>query len=167
MYCDVVVKAEDFKTIHNALCSLRNVKEQLEVMLNERNVSILSKVVNDIHFALKDAYSQEEADFNKKRIAYEAIGSRHSFVSVWSMFEIEDLTAPHPFDGVSMMVHYDSDYAPIQMSIQDSTRPGTWLDLWRTADKLIKMSGVHNHIYVEGFKVSRDNPSLLLLQTGS
>jgi len=63
MNCDVTLKADDFKTIHNVLWELQY-KDDTDI----------ETAVEKIRGALKDAYAQESNDFERKHQHFSSVG---------------------------------------------------------------------------------------------
>lgn len=83
----------------------------------------------------------------------DAIGQQHDFVTRWSMGLDSgvDFDAPHPFEGVTTMthVHHWGECGAIETPIDGPT----WLDLWRTADRLVQETLDFHHHFIEAFVV--------------
>jgi hypothetical protein len=164
MICDVEITAEDFKEIHNGLYELRAAMEQLEDVVNPKLFSRLNKGTEMIRNGLAGAYRQEQESFKTKSQHYEQVQSRIGARAVWSMYEISDLNAQHPFRGATAVV-YGNHWGdkPAQALIDGDT----WADVYRAADIAIKRSGDGHHVYIESLALSKDDPTKLVLGTGS
>lgn len=149
MNCDVTLKAEDFKTIHNALWSMqygsKNVEEQIEI----------------IRDALKDAYAQENDDFERKNQHFSSVKQDLGLRTIWSMYEVSDLNERHPFEGIATVTYKDHwGTEPIVKPVNGLT----YAALYVAADAAIRDSGDQHHVFIEQFK---QVGSTLLLTTGS
>lgn len=71
------------------------------------------------------------------------------FITIWSMYEIRDFTKI-AYKG-TFTLHRDTDEYWGKSTSCTLTNP-TYLQLWAAADKLIRKSGDHHHVYIEGFK---------------
>lgn len=161
MHCNVTISSEEFKTIHNGLCDLRVVVNRLEGVLSPELYSLLLRAKNEIRKGLDGAYAQEQRSFESKNTHYNDVAKARGLRSSWSMFEVNDLNAVHPYEGathVSYVNHWGP--KPIKMPITGNT----WADLYSTADECIRCSGDDHHIFIENFKRDDD---VLLLSTGS
>lgn len=161
MHCNVTLSSEEFKTIHNGLCDLRVVAERLEGVLSPELYSLLLRAKNEIRKGLDSAYMQEQRSFESKNSHYNDVAKARGLRSSWSMFEVNDLNAVHPYEGVTH-VRYVNHWGPkpIKMPIIGNT----WADLYSAADECIRYSGDDHHIFIENFKRDGD---VLLLSTGS
>lgn len=150
----VTLKGSDFTAIHNALCELRSFSYKLENA--SFNNEPLEKIIERFENGLKDAYRQDNDEFDKRHDHYKAVAKENGFTSEWSLFDVSDLTLPHCY-GEDLVVRYNGCEAKVE--------GGTWVDLWRAADKVIVMSGDDDHIFIELFL--REQDTVLTLVTGS
>ena len=165
MYCDVKLTALEFKTIHNALCDLDQIKRQLEDILKPELYTKLVKVSNNIRTGLESAYEQERADFDRKSKHYDSVkqdlGIRGS---EWSCYEAADLNDRHPYAGATVVCYKDHwGDKPVSAAINGST----WAALWVAANACIRDSQDEHHVFIERFRPSKENPEVLYLSTGS
>ena len=150
----VTLKGSDFSTIHNALCDLRSFSFKLENA--SFNNEPLEKIIERFEKGLRDCYDQDNDFFNRRHDYYCDVQAENGFISIWSLYDISDLTLPHCY-GENMSVHYNGCVAKVEGH--------TWIDLWRAADKVIVESGDSDHIFIETFL--RDQDTVLILSTGS
>ena len=162
MICDVTLKAEKFRTIHNALWDLKMIQCDLAGAIHPDRLEKLAQVEEEIRAALADAYKQEDQAYDRRQkhyiLAAEAIEAR----SVWSLSEVEDLWAAHPYLGARFVCytsHWGKNHPQVPI---EGLR---WLDLWRAADQCIRASGDDHHIFIETFEDRGDG--VLFLHTGS
>ena len=160
----VVLKGEDFKTVHNTLCELRSVQEQLCGVINESMAQKLHSVIRGFEAGLADAYQQDNAKFDSKHEHYGSVRDYLGLRSIWSIYSVEDLNQPHPYAGAAEVCYRDHwGDGPVYETI-----PGpTWADLYSAADRCIQRSGDGHHIFIEAFKPVADQPHQLRLTTGS
>lgn len=150
MNCDVTIKAEDFKTIHNVLWELQY-----------RDGVDVDAAVEKIRGALEDAYTQESNVFERKNNHYSQVKEELGAQSIWSIYEIADLDQPHPYQSGLFVSYKDHWGAEAQHC---AVYGNTWRDLYRAADNCIRNSGDEHHIFIENFRLVGDN---LVLTTGS
>ncbi len=165
----VVLKAEDFKTVHNTLCELREVEQRLNTVISEQMVQQLHRVIKGFEQGLADAYAQDSAQFERKMDAFHLAQNVHGFKTIWSLFEVEDLEQQHPFVNAREICYRDHwGEEPVYETIKTEGRGhGTWMDLWAAADRCIRRSGDDHHIFIESFQPVADQPHQLRLTTGS
>ena len=156
MNFDVTIKASDFNKIRNALWQLQynegNVVEQVEL----------------IREALKDAYEQEEADFERKSNHYNQVSEELGLSAIWSIYEVDNLSDTHTYEGVETVTYKDhwgetedgEDVGPVVVKINGST----WASLYVAANAAIRDSGDTHHVFIEGFEQIGNT---LVLATGS
>jgi len=149
MNCDVTLKAEDFKTIHNALWAIQYGKKEVE------------EQIEIIRGALKDAYAQENDDFERKNQHFSSVKQDLGLQTIWSMYEVSDLNEQHPFEGIATVTYKDHwGDKPIVKPVNGLT----YAALYVAADAAIRDSGDEHHVFIEQFK---QVGSTLLLTTGS
>ena len=166
MNCAPTLTAEEFKTIHNALCALEGVTQQLEDILKPELYVKLAKAARNIREGLAGAYEQDDRAYSRKSRHYDAVKSELGLKnSEWSVFEADNLSDRHPFEGADRVVYKDhwGEDGPVQCSINGLT----WAALWVAADACIRDSGDQHHVFIEQFRVSKDDPRTLILSTGS
>jgi hypothetical protein len=146
----VTLTANEFKTIHNALCDLQwygdnKVVEQVEA----------------IREALQGAYKQEREIMDRRYDHYSQVKKDAGLTSIWSISEVEDLNDTHPYEGVKYVSYKDHwGNGVVTQSINGST----WAALYVAANACIRDSGDEHHVYIEGFK---QQGNTLVLITGS
>ncbi len=161
---NVVLKGQDFKTVHNTLCELRNIQQRLTGVISDDLAGQLHTVIQGFEQGLADAYAQDDAGMDAKMDHYHAVQQEMELCSIWSMFEVEDLNQPHPYSLAREICYRDhwGDAAVYE------TIPGpTWRDLYAAADRCIRRSGDDHHIFIEALHPVADQPHQLRLTTGS
>jgi hypothetical protein len=149
MYCDVTLTANEFKEIHNTLWEL-----QYKGMTADVGAA-------RIRAALKGAYEQEDADFKRRREHYDSVMEDLGLDAIWSVYEVADLNAPHPFAGAKTVLYRDHwGDNPVSVEINGLT----WAALYVSANAAIRDSGDEHHVFIEQFTQSGDE---LILSTGS
>ena len=154
MNCDVVVSAEDFKTIHNTLWELEY-------------QGLNGKVgAERIRAALGAAYAQDDADFDSKMDYYNRFKEANGLRTIWSIYElpVHGFLGDHPYVGAAEICYRDHwGDEPVYETIQGPT----WADLYRAADRCVQRSGDGHHVFIEAFTPVADQPHQLRLSTGS
>jgi hypothetical protein len=163
MNCNPTLTAEEFKTIHNALCELDSVKQTLEDILSKELYIKLAKAANDIRSGLEGAYEQNNAMFENKMDYYDRVREELGLFATWSMYEVDNLSERHPFEGVTKVVYRAYGSGDHEVAINGST----WASLYVAANALIRDSSDEHHSFIEGFTQSSIDPTILFLSTGS
>lgn len=165
MNCSPTISAEEFKTIHNALCNLDSVTCQLEDVLKPELYVKLAKAARNIREGLAGAYEQDSAAFKRKSDHYDDVKAQLGLTnSEWSIYEVDNLSDRHPFEGavaVCYKDHWGEDHVTININ------GSTWAALWIAANAAIRDSGDEHHVFIERFRRSQENPEVLYLSTGS
>lgn len=96
---------------------------------------------------------------------YRQLAEQNGFRSIWDMYEVRNFNEI-PYTGVTTVVHnsywpngdlHVKDVPEIAVPIEGS---GTWMDIWRAAEKAIQQSGDASHIYIEILR--RDGDRLVI-----
>lgn len=161
MQCDVMIKAEEFKDIHNGLWRLGCAIRDLEDTVHPKVLKELSTIEDNIRSALKGAYEQEHQEYERQRNLSEKVQEERKFRSIWSANRVMHFDDFHPFEGAKEVV-YRSHWGP--NPVRASINGDTWVDLWQAADECIRNSEDEHHIFIEHFDRSGDR---LILHTGS
>ncbi len=104
-----------------------------------------------------------DTEFDIKFNYYETVREELGLSAIWSIYEVKNLSEPHPFKGakiVSYKVYQGNEY---QVEINGLT----WAALFVAANAVIRDSRDGHHIFIEHFDQSRTNPEILSLSTGS
>lgn len=158
----VTLRSEDFKTVHNTLCELRSIVGDMERSMVK--VERLEAVIQSFEQGLADAYRQDNEGFDRKFEHYAEVKQQLGLRSIWSVFEVEDLSQQHPFQGAQQVAYVDHwGGEPVFEEIKGET----WAALYVAADAAIRRSGDEHHIFVEAFRPNKDCPEQLVLSTGS
>lgn len=154
MNCNPTLTAEEFKVLHNTLWELGNV--------NDATVKTLVERIRTV--ALKGAYEQDNQAFDRKFDHYSRIREELGLRTSWSIFEVDDLSQRHPFEGAQRVVYQDHwGDQPVTKSLNGAT----WAALYVAADAAIRDSGDDHHSFIESFRASPEDPTTLILSTGS
>jgi len=164
MYADVKLTAKEFTAIHNALCEMRGVHDTLSGVVREPITDKLAAAIRDMEQGLAGAYQQDNQDFDAKSNHYSDVSQELGASAVWSVYEVDDLKAQHPYTGATEVVYKD------HWGGEDVVVPvtgNTWEALYVAADSAIRNSKDNHHIFIEAFTQSSINPAILFLSTGS
>ena len=88
MNCSPVLTADEFKTVHNTLCELRSVQQQLTGVISDSLADRLQLVVKSFEQGLKGAYEQDNRAFDELSDHYEAVRQAAQLKSIWSIFSL-------------------------------------------------------------------------------
>ena len=155
MNCNPTLTEAEFKVLHNTLWELGNI--------NDARVQTLVERIRKV--ALKGAYEQDNAAFERKSNHYDQVREELGLRATWSLYEeTDDLSDPHPFEGATHVV-YDNHWG--DKSTKVSINGSTWAALYVAADAAIRDSGDGHHVFIERFTPDASIPGCLHLQTGS
>jgi hypothetical protein len=157
-----VISVEQLDTMQTAVWELTDQIAVLGQFLNKSALSELTRSADQFRNLLKEIREQHpKDDFDQKLEYFTEVAEREGFNSEWSVFEVEDLDAVHPYKDAKT-VTYDIHWGPAVVVKEIS---GTkWKDLYAVADACIQESGDTHHRYIEGFHERGDT---LVLLTGS
>lgn len=149
MNCDVTLKAEEFKTIHNTLWAM------------EYQGMDSKTAAEKIRAALSGAYAQESKAFDRKSDHFSSVKEDLGLRTIWSIYEVDNLSERYPFTGIATVTYKDHwGDKPIVKPVNGLT----YAALYVAADAAIRDSGDEHHVFIEQFKQVGDT---LLLTTGS
>ena len=149
MNCDVTLKAEEFKTIHNTLWAM------------EYKGMDAKTAAEKIREALSGAYAQESKAFDRKSEHFSSIKEDLGLRTIWSIYEVDNLSERYPFEGITTVTYKDHwGKKPIVKPVNGLT----YAALYVAADAAIRDSGDDHHVFIERFRQVGDT---LLLTTGS
>ena len=155
----VTLHAEDFKTVHNTLCELRSLTERMTHSMIK--VEEVQRIVESFEQGLKNCYEQEKTLWSAKNDHYDAVKQELGLSSIWSIYEVEELAQPHPYEGAKY-VTYKRFWG--EGIVTKAIHGNTWAALYVAANACIRDSGDDHHVFIEDFRKSGD---ALLLTTGS
>ena len=165
MNCSPTLSAEDFKTIHNALCEMRSVYETIHGVVREPVADKLAHAIREMEAGLARAYEEDHKAFDNKHDHYEDVRSQLGLSnSVWSIFEVDNLADRHPFEGADRVVYKDHWG---NKAVSCSVNGSTWAALYVAANACIRDSGDSHHIFIEQFDIDKEDTRTLVLRTGS
>jgi hypothetical protein len=164
MNCNPTLTAQEFQTIHNSLYRLQNIIGRLEDVLKPDLYAQLTQATNDIRSGLAGAYEQDNAAYHTKHDHYYQVRRELGLQATWSVYEVGNLSDPHPFAGTVRVVYQDHwGDRPVSCNINGSS----WAALYVAANACIRDSGDTHHVFIEGFRPDPQDPRTLILITGS
>jgi hypothetical protein len=155
------ISVEQLDTMITAVWELTDSIDDLKKILKPAIVDELSRSRDQMSHLLKEIRDQHKGDFDRKVDYFTEIAEREGFTSQWSMFEVEDFDAEHPYYDAKS-VTYDSHWGPDV--VVKEINGITWRDLYAAADACILESRDIHHRFIEGF---HDRGTTLVLVTGS
>ena len=136
MNCNPTITAESFKTIHNALCSLDSIE-------NEK----VAQLVEEMRSALAGAYEQDNSAFEIKMDYFDRVREELGLSATWSMYEVDNLSDRHPYQGVTTVVYKDWN---TDKDVVVQINGLTWAALYVSANAAINNSTDNHHTFIEG-----------------
>lgn len=164
MNCSPTLTPEEFKQVHNGLCSLESVVTQLEDILHADLFIKLRKATGDIRRGMQGAYEQDHEASDRKHEMFKAFAETHGLKSTWSVYGVENFGDPRPFKDATTL-NYKDHWGEKEATV--AIKGNSWGDLYKAADECVKLSGDHHHVFIEGFRQSSINKNILFLITGS
>jgi hypothetical protein len=139
----VTLRGEDFKIIHNTLCDLRNLVSRMESSMIK--TSEFDRIIEGFEMGLKDAYAQDNDQFDRKMDYYSEFQRQNGLSTIWSVYDLpaHGFLSDHPFPSDAFVV-YQGKQVPVYGQ--------TWGDVYRAADLAIELSGDDHHIFIEHFE---------------
>jgi hypothetical protein len=142
----VTLSGQDFKTVHNTLCELRSLQERATGVISDSLADQLQRVIKGFESGLANAYRQDSQEFESKMDYYGRFQTDNGLAAIWSIYElpVHGFLMDHPYPSDSFVV-YHGHHVPVMGS--------TWGDIYRAADKCIRLSDDQHHIFVERFEL--------------
>lgn len=160
MHTTANLSKQEFSDAHNAICELDSVLSSMNYGVNPSELVFkLDAAIGKLRGALAASYKADDLEFQRKTELYNSVAKENAIkTSIWSDFDVDDFTQI-PFAATGMI--YLGNHIPVQEN-------STWLDLWKAAEKLIRLSGDRHHIFIESITLQRFNGvDILVLSTGS
>lgn len=127
------------------------------------------KPLTDLISTVSEVFKKEEDNlakaFDKKMHGFGKIQEKNNLWSVWSDYYISPSDMKKNFsDKPVLSISYES-WGPTQkMKIG---KVASWLDMWKAAEQLMKLSGDEHHQFIESFDEDKKKPGNFKLSTGS
>ncbi len=143
MNCDVTLTAEEFKTIHNTLWAMQY--DGMDAVTGAEK----------IREALKGAYDQESAAFDRKFEHYDSVRKDLGLDTIWSITEVDNLNERHPFPSDAFVVY--KNHWGENKQVHCAVYGGTWAAVYVAANACIRDSGDEHHVFIENFELKNGN----------
>lgn len=88
------------------------------------------------------------------------IAENNNLKTIWSISEIPADKMNEVFSDDKVEISYANNSIKLK-------KMASWLDIWKAADQLIKLSGDSHHIFIENFEVDKNKKNHFKLTTGS
>lgn len=140
---------EKLEAIYPKLCSL---SQALAPVVAQRFLNELNDIQNIITEVFEKRWEYEEDEEERIYEKLNTIGDENNFITSWSITEVtpEDMDKPFSKKAVKSLT-YESYDGVETIKFSGKGEKLTWFDAWKHADKLIKQSGDHDHIFIEEF----------------
>ena len=103
-----------------------------------------------------------DTEFDTKFNYYETVREELGLRAIWSIYEIDNLSDRHPYEGVKFLTYNDFSGKNITVEINGLT----YAALFVAANAVLTRANTH-HNYIEAFEQNDTNPEVLVLHTGS
>jgi len=107
-----------------------------------------------------------DTDFDAKFDHFREVREQLGMTSVWSIYEVDNLSERHPFEGAEEVAYCRQDHFG-DKTVAVKINGATWAALYVAANACIRESGDAHHIFIEQFQPSSVNRKVLFLHTGS
>jgi len=103
-----------------------------------------------------------DTEFDTKFNYYETVREELGLRAIWSIYEIDNLSDRHPYEGVKFLTYNDFSGKDITVEINGLT----YAALFVAANAVLTRANTH-HNYIEAFEQNYYYPEVLVLHTGS
>lgn len=155
----------ELELIESSNQEMRKLFEQLNGVVNDKFLEGIEVMISKTDSYLKPIREEDDKRWEKNQEALDAISSQNQFKSVWSMSNIEATQINELTPEITEII-YES-WGPTQVHKFDKPTQLTWLEFWKLADNLIKLSGDNHHIFIESLEPVKGKPGKYKLWTGS
>ena len=101
-------------------------------------------------------------EFDTKFDYYETVREELGLRAIWSIYEIDNLSDRHPYEGVKFLTYNDFSGKNITVEINGLT----YAALFVAANAVLTRAETH-HNFIEAFEQNYYYPEILVLHTGS
>lgn len=125
--------------------------------------------INQVEQVISTAFAKYRKNYadslTNKMHGFDAIQEKNKLWAVWSEYKIKPSDMKKQFsDKPVESLTYESWGPTIKMPVGKIT---TWLEMWKIADKVMKLSGDTHHIFIEKIAEDEKKPGHFKLITGS
>lgn len=146
------------RDLHNAGCYFHSFIERYRDVLGKQVIEDFERPWNLFLNVRKKILEVESKSFDKKFNYYDSIRKQNNFMSIWSLYEVDDINAHSHVVGATELRYEDK---KIDL---DPNHHYTWFELWSCADKIMQETDDRHHIFIELFKL---NGAIVELWCGS
>ena len=158
----VTISKKDFDLLTSLYPDISGLKRHLENFVHPKYIKEIDEISNKMKAVFTPFWEEEEKSYAEDSQAISDISDEHKFKSIWSISEVTAKQMNDKFPSPIKQIAYKD-----QVTSFDSPKNLSWLEMWKEADKLIRMSGDGHHIFVEGFDEDNKNSGHYKLVTGS
>lgn len=158
----VTISKKDFDLLTSMYPNISSLKQHLENVIHPKYIKELDVIAKKLETVFTTFWKEEEQAWDKNYKALSKISDKNKFKSAWSISEVSADQLDNQFLSPVKQLSYQG-----QVISFDSPKTLSWLDMWKEADKIIRMSGDGHHIFIEDFHEDKKNPGHYELSTGS
>lgn len=155
---------EDMEKIESLSPDLHSLSQRLDGL----NIKFSQQIENAnslINKTFEKYREKEDNDFDKKMDGFSKIQDKHKLWSIWSEYAISPSDMKKKFNDKPVeSLSYESWGKPQTLKVGKIT---TWLEMWKIADQIMKLSGDKHHQFIEDFVEDKKKPGHFSLVTGS
>lgn len=153
---ELTISRQQARDLHNGICYLRDVINELEEVLNVEKLKKLKKGFSSVESVRSAVYEIIDAEENAMWENSKTFSSSQGITaSLWSYYDIDDLMSEHSFPIGAALKSWET-------STTHTVTSSTWGGLWKDIDNWIKSDPDEfgTHIFIEGFKYDRKENTL-------
>lgn len=161
-----ILTDQEFAQIHAGIVSLRTELSGLDTSaLAPDSWTRMSEAVSAIESAVMGAHVAGQAVLELRSDYYRLIQREQGFSTQWNISAVRNMDNPHPWPHARRVIYSLPwrDMTEVAVPIEG----GTWLDLYRAADRAIALNGESRYTGIEAFSCSGAEPEVLVLFTGA
>lgn len=145
---------EQYKELNSIYPKFHSVISVLEKTVKPEIVAEIVEMQQTFYKVFADKWKSEDEAFDKNYQALSEIADANGLESIWSVSEVPATDLDKVFTKEKkVIITYSSWGNPVEYVLENKgDKQITWLEMWRVADKVIKMSGDDHHVFVEAFR---------------
>lgn len=158
----VTLSKKDFDLLTSMYPNISALKQHLEGVVHPKYTKEIELIEKKMETVFSPFWKEEDKAYDKNYKELSKISDKNKFRSAWSITEVSATQMNDDFTSPVKQLSYQG-----QVITYDSPQTFSWLEMWKEADKIIRMSGDEHHIFIEDFHADKKNPGHYSLSTGS
>ena len=166
MMTQVTIPKEQLQKLMDLFPDMSTLQQDLKAVVNNDIMKRLNKIKETMNEVFTPFFEEEENEIKKDSDALGKLIDENNFKTMWSVSEVPATMMNDKTGFKVKKITYQS-WGDPQEVVFAKARQLTWLEMWKEADKLVRLSGDTHHIFVEMFSEYDKSPGTFSLVCGS